>query len=123
VVDGSVVFDDPVGIEARLHEGSVDVAREDEGPVPHPRRQTLQDVVSGVRRGRPVQVEPMAVEAPGQLGVRLEPPRVRHVREREAEVPVRRIRIPEALIAPEVGKPAVDSHSGTGVDDECIGDG
>lgn len=73
VVKRAVAFDDALGIEARLLEVAVDVRREHEVPVRHPRRPLAQNIISIVRRGAAVLLDAVPEEPPGKLRVLLEP--------------------------------------------------
>jgi hypothetical protein len=111
---------DPLRIEARLLELAVDVRREDErgeSALPDP---PAQDLEPAVREGRAVEREPVAVEAPAERRVGLEVRRVRGLDEAVAEPLVRRVRLPEPAVAPEVGQPGVDAHAGASADDEGV---
>ena len=114
VADGTVAFDGGAVVESRLLKLPVDVRGEDErtpvlgiGPPP-------KDGESGVRRRGAIQVEPVAVEPPGELGVAFEPERVGHVVKRDAEPGDRRVSPPEALVASEIWQPRIDPHTGAG---------
>ena len=63
----------------------------------------------------------MAVEAPRERGVVEEPLGIRELLESQAQLAERRVGIPETLRSSEVGEPRVDSHPGTGRDDERLG--
>ena len=60
----------------------------------------------------------MAVEAPGELRAVLEPAWAREVHEPQSPLAKRRVGLPEALVAPEVGEAGVDPHSGPGGDEK-----
>ena len=71
-----------------------------------------------VRHRPPIELEPVAVEAPGEGRVVLEPAGVREVDEPQSLLAKRRVGPPEALVAPEVGEAGVDAHAGPGGDEE-----
>ncbi len=121
--DGPVDLDDPVRVEPGALEMAVDVGREDEPAVRRSVGPAAQDGEPLVRRGATVQAHPVAVEAPGQLGILGEPLRVGDGRELEPEPLVGGIGLPEALRTAEVGQAAVDAHPRAGADQDGVGQG
>ena len=107
--------------EAGLLELPVDVRREDEGAVRLLRRPPQKRGEALVRNGAPVEVQAVAVEAPGERGVVEEPLGVRELLEAQAQLAERGVGVPEPLRAAEVGEPRVDSHPGAGRDHERLG--
>jgi hypothetical protein len=63
----------------------------------------------------------VAVEAPAEGGVLLEPLGIGGVDEGEADPLVGRVGLPESLVTPEVGETRVDPHAGAGGDDQRPG--
>jgi hypothetical protein len=116
---------DAVGVEAGLLEGAIDVGRVDGGVVVNALGPAAEDRKALVRRGGSVEVHAVTVEAPGHRRVGVEPGRVGHLRERQAEVGVGRVRLPESLVAAEVGQARIDAHAGPCAEDQRVrlGDG
>src|SRR5690606_26523409 len=63
-----------------------------------------------VRLGVAVEREPVSVEAPGQRGIPLEPPRLCEFLEAEPQLAVGRIGPPEPLRPPKVRQPRIHPH-------------
>jgi hypothetical protein len=87
-VERAVDLDDARRVEAGPLEVAIDVGGEDERPPLHPRRPAPQDGEALVRSRGAVQVQAVAVEAPGQRGVAGEPVRPGQVDEAQRPVPV-----------------------------------
>jgi len=103
MVDGPMALHDPLRIETCFLEGTIDVTGEHEGGMLHLVCKPAENIEPCMGSRRPVQVEPMAIEPPGQRRIVLKPTRVSHVRESQTQVPVRRIGIPESLVPTEIG--------------------
>lgn len=106
-------------LETRLLELAVHIGREDADAAGRP--EFAQQAETAVGQRLAVQVQPVAVEPPGQLGVLGEVTRVGDLLEPQAEPRVRRVRAPEPFAAPEVRQPGVDAHPGAGADQERAG--
>ena len=119
VVDRAVALDDRVLGEPGALELAVDVRCEDEEEA-RPLREAPEDLEAPMRNRPAVELEPVAVEAPGELRVVVEPARAREVDEPQPSLAKRRVGLPEALVAPEVGQAGVDPHPGPGGDQEGL---
>lgn len=91
--------------------------------MPHPAGPFTEDLKTRVRLRGAIEVQPMAVEAPGQRRIVLEPVRIGEGLKSQTQPGVRRIRLPESLGAPEVRQAGVHAHAGAGPDEQCIGRG
>eukprot|EP00754_Rhynchopus_humris_P022737 Rhum_TRINITY_DN14803_c0_g2::Rhum_TRINITY_DN14803_c0_g2_i1::g.119649::m.119649 len=121
VVDGAVALHHRVLREARLLKVPVDVRREDERILPRQGAPLFENGEPRVRHGRAVQLQAVAVEAPGKGRVGVEPRRVGHRGEANTEVPQGRVVLPQPLVASKVRQAGVDAHPGTGGDDDHVG--
>src|SRR5437016_195011 len=114
-------FHDMVPGKARALKMPIHVRSEREGPVFHPFRPPAQDVKSVVRLRVPIQIQAMAIKAPRQGRVVSKPAGIGQGDEIEAEFLIRRISIPKALIAAEIRQAGINSHAGTGADQNRLG--
>ena len=114
VVDTPVAFHDAIGGKACPLEVSVDIAGEDEISAGFGRAPLVEPTKTVVRPGRPVEIEPMPVKAPGLLGIAAKPDRIGQVNEREIQPAKGRIGVPKALITPKVRQSGVDPQAGPG---------
>jgi hypothetical protein len=85
------------------------------------RAPAAEDPEAGMRHGRPIEPEAAAVEAPGQLGIGVEVRRVSQIDERQPDPRIRRVGLPEAFIAAEIGKARVDAHARARAHQERVG--
>src|SRR5262249_5221183 len=100
-------FDDLIFGEPGPLKVTVDVGGVDEAAVRHALGPAAQDAEAVVRGGLAVEVQTMAVEAPAQFGIVLEPTRIGHVDEVQAKPGVGWVSLPEALVASEIGQSRV----------------
>ena len=112
VVDRAVDLVHPVGIEPGAQELAVDVGRVDERPERPPPGPPAQDAEPRMGLRLAIEVQAVAVEPPGKVGVVAEPAGVGQGGETQAESGVGGIGAPEPFAAPEVGQAAVDPHAG-----------
>lgn len=80
----------------------------------------LQDSEAGVRNGVPVQGQPVAVEAPGELWGAQEGIRAGDVLEGDAGPAKGRVGAPQAAIAAKVGQAGIYPHAGAGGDEQAV---
>src|SRR5262249_1878263 len=73
-----------------------------------------------MRRCLAIEVQAMAIEAPGQFGIVREPARVGQRNEVEAERGIGRIGVPETLVAAKIGQAGIDAHAGACTDQQGI---
>lgn len=99
----------------------VHIAGEDEAALRHALRPGMEQAEARVRRGGAVQVEPVAVEAPGGGRALLKGVRRGDALERQPLPAQRGVGAPEAAVAPEVGQAGVDAHARARRDDQRLG--
>ena len=113
VMDRSVAFQDPVLGVSGFGKLSVDVAGEDEDPSGDPGGDPEEEGEAVMGTGLPINGEPVPIESPGQSRIPFEALGGGHLFKGEAGLSQGRIGLPEALGAPKVRKPGVNSHAGT----------
>lgn len=89
----------------------------------HPVGNALQDVETFVRDRGSVQIETMAVEAPGGSRLRLEGVRIGNVVKIDPGPPQGRINAPKTTRPPEIRHAGIDTHAGARGNDEAVGMG
>src|SRR5436190_13473947 len=113
-------LDDALGLEAGALEMAIDIRGVDKRAMLHPRRPSAQDRKASVRGCIPIEIEAMSIEAPGQLRGIAEPAWAGQGDEVKAELRVRRIRVPEPVIAAEIRHSGIDAHARAGADQQRV---
>ena len=112
---------------ANLHLGKpgllelpVHIAGKHEGAVRHLRCDSLQYREAGMRLGVAIKREAVAVETPGEMGIREEGCRARDCAEIHPGLAKGRIGGPETLVAAEIRQAGIDAHAGSGGDQQAV---
>ena len=111
IMNRSMAFQDVAFCKTRLLELAVDVARINECPVPHARCPTPKHRKSGVRVDFAIALQAMAIEAPGELGVRAECVWVCDGLKAALERSQCWIGAPQTFVATKIRKTGVNAHA------------
>jgi len=104
--------------ESGLLELSIDVAREHECPMAHALRPSAQYRETFVWNGVTIKPQSVPIETPRKFRMLRKPSGVGHVLEREALMPKRGVRSPEAVSAAKIRQARIHAHSGACSDEQ-----
>lgn len=120
VVNGAVAFIDGAVREPGFLKLAVHIAGEHRPAVGLGLSPVFEDAEPGMGLGVAVEIEAVAVEAPGELGVAFKSRWTGYAGEFQACPGQCGIRLPEAFIATKVGQPGIHTHASACGDDEGI---
>ncbi|CAN6484124.1 unnamed protein product [Victoria cruziana] len=123
VVDGAVTFVERAAGKACALELPVHIAGEHTHAQTHARAPAAQDLEAGVGHGASVELEAVAIEAPGQGRVAREGARAGHGGEFQPGLCECGVGAPETGVAAKVRQARVHAHAGASRDDQGIGFG
>src|SRR5690606_32747590 len=113
MMDRTMAFDELICLEASFLEMAVHIGGETHIALGRVFPPPLQDVVAGMRRSTSIQIQPMAVEAPGQLRAFAKGVWRSNGIEVDAAAPQRRVAAPETLVAAEIRQTRIHAHTGS----------
>ena len=120
-MDRTVALNDTLGSKTGFLELPVHVTCKDKHPRPQPFAHATQNVEPRMRHGRPIEVQTMSVEAPGQFGIVDKGTRIGNLFKTDAGGTECRISPPETLRPAKIGQTRIDAESGTGSKQQTIG--